>query len=142
MLLNIALNLLNLMIELLYSLLVILLLSHKVLLLLFLLLSKSSILANVVLQICLVISKLFGTIDERLFSAFLFFFKLSDFLIDRVISELSKEHFLLLVDELVDILSTLLFGELDTTSSDVHSLMNEVLLFGVEILLLRVVLLR
>ena len=61
-------------------------------------------------------------------ASLLLLFKLSDFLIYRVIRELSEEHFFLLVDELIDILSALFFWELDSAPRDMHGFMNMILL--------------
>lgn len=73
-------------------------------------------------------------------SALLSLLKLFDLLVDSVVGELSKKHFFLLSDELVNVLSTLLLWKLDTAASDVHGLMDVVLLFHVEVFLLGVVL--
>jgi len=58
----------------------------------------------------------------------LLFFEFLNLLIDRVVGELSEEHFFLLVNELIHVLSTLLFGELDSAPSDVHGFVDMVLL--------------
>ena len=58
----------------------------------------------------------------------LLFFEFLNLLIDRVVGELSEEHFFLLVNELVHVLSALLFGELNSAPSDVHGFVDMVLL--------------
>ena len=72
-------------------------------------------------------------------ASLLLFFKLSDLLIYRVVSEFGEEHFFLLVDEFIDVLSALFFWELDSAPSDMHGFMNMILLLQVEVLFLRVV---
>lgn len=92
------------------------------------LLPQELVFANIVLKVCLVIFELFGTVNERLMTPLLLFFQLLDLLIHRVIGKFCKEHFFFLVDELIDILGALFSWELDATPSDVHCLMNMVLL--------------
>ena len=94
------------------------------------------------LQVSLVVIKLFGAIDEGLVAALLFLFKLLDLLINCVIGKFGQEHFFLLIDEFVDILCALLPRELHPTPSNVHGLVNVILLFQVEVLFLRVMLTR
>ena len=72
----------------------------------------------------------------------MFLFELLDLLLNCVVCKLSEEHLLLLIDELICILGTLLLGELHTASCDVHGLVNEVLLLGVIVALLVISLAR
>lgn len=57
-------------------------------------------------------------------SSLLSLFKLFYLLLDRVERELSQEHLFLLVDELIGVLFALFLGELYTTTSKVHGLMD------------------
>lgn len=140
MLLNVTLDLRDLLVKLLDVLLLARLFVLQLLLLVFFFLTKGLVFANVVLQVSLVVLELLGTVDERLMAALLLFFKLFDLLIHRVICQFSQEHLFLLIDELVDILRPLFSWELHSAPSNVHSFMDMILLFQVEVLFLRVVL--
>jgi len=59
-------------------------------------------------------------LNERLVTALLSFFELFDFLLNRVVGQLSQEHLLLLVNELSGILCSLLLGELDARLGHHH----------------------
>ena len=109
---------------------------------LLLLLTKRLVFSNVVLQVSLVIFKLLSAIDERLVTSVLLFLQFIDLLIHRVVSQFSKEHLFLLVDELVHILGSLLLGELHTAPRDMHGFMDVILLLQVEILLLWIMITR
>ena len=97
-------------------------------LLLFFLLTEGFILTDVVLEVHTIVVELLLAIDERLLTTLLLLFKLFDFLLNSVICELGQEHLLLLLDELIGVLSTILLRELDTASCDVHGLVNVTLL--------------
>ena len=58
----------------------------------------------------------------------LLFLQLLDLLFHSVVSELGQEHFLLLIDKLADVLGAMLLRELDSTTCDVHGLVDVVLL--------------
>jgi len=88
------------------------------------------------MQVHLIVFKLLRTINERLVSSGLLLLQFFDFLLDGVVCELGQEHLLLLVDELVGVLGALLFRELHATPSDVHSLVDKVLLLSVVVALL------
>jgi len=109
-------------------------------LLAFFLFSEGFVLADVVLKVRLVIFQFLFRVNQRLVSALLFLFQVFDLLPYSVGGELSQEHFLLLLNKLVDILHALFLGELDSATGDVHGFVNSVLLLEVEILLLGVVL--
>ena len=141
-LLDVALDLRDLLIKLFDVLFFSSLLILQLLFLLFLLFAERLVFANIVLQVHLVIFKLLGTINERLLASLLLFFQFSDLLIHRVVGELSQEHLFLLIDELVDILGSLLLRELHTAPGDMHGLMDVILLPQVEILLFRVMFTR
>ena len=51
-----------------------------------------------------------------------------DFLFHSVVGQLGQEHFLLLIYKLADVLGALLLRELDSTTRDVHGLVDVVLL--------------
>ena len=78
------------------------------------------------MQVSFVTVELFGRVNERLVAALLFVLQLLDFLLHCVVGQLCQEHFLLLVNELVCILSPVLFGELHTTASNVHGFVDVV----------------
>ena len=58
----------------------------------------------------------------------LLLFELLNLLIDRVVGELGEEHFFLLVNELVHVLSALFFWELYSAPGNVHGFVDMVLL--------------
>ena len=122
---------LDLLIKLLDALILICLLAFELLLLFLLLLLKRPVLSDVMMQVHLVVLQFFLTVNQRLIAPLLFLFKLFDLLLDSVISQLSQEHLLLLVDELICVLGALLLGELDTTACNMHSLVDMVFLLGI-----------
>ena len=140
MLLNVTLDLRDFLVKLLDVFFLSSLLVLKLLLLFFFLLSERLVFSNVVLQVCLVVFKLLGAIDERLMSPLLLFLQICDLLVHRVVGKFSQEHLFLLIDELVHILGTLLARELHSAPGDMHGLVDVILLFQIEILFLRVVL--
>ena len=103
---------------------------------LFFLLTEGFILTDVVLEVHAIVVELLLAIDQRLLTTLLLLFKLFDFLLYSVISELGQEHFLLLLDKFIGILGTILLRELDTAASDVHGLVNVTLLLLGEVLAL------
>ena len=95
---------------------------------LFLLLTKGFILTDVVLEVHSVVVELLLAVNQRLLTTLLLLLELFNFLLDSVICELGKEHLLLLLDELIGVLGTILLGELDSATGDVHGLVNVTLL--------------
>ena len=75
-------------------------------------------------QISCVLFKLSLGQEKSLITTLELGLKLFNFLTDCVISELGQEHLLLLIDEFVDVLSTLLLGELNTGARNVHGLVD------------------
>jgi len=90
------------------------------LLLFFLLLFDVLIFRDVLVQVHLVVLELLLRLNERLVTALLSFFELFDFLLNRVVGQLSQEHLLLLVNELSGILRSLLLRELDASLGHHH----------------------
>lgn len=139
-LIDLAAHLRDVLVQLLDPVILSCLLLLQFLLLLFTLLPQRLVLRNVVMQVLLVVFKLQGAVFERLISTLLLLFELFDLLLDRVVGELCQEHLLLLLDELVGVLGTLLTGELDPAARNVHRPVNMVLLLDVVVALLIVAL--
>ena len=127
-LVDLALCLGNLLVELLDLLLLAKLLAVERLLLVFFLFLHLLVSCDVLMQVHLVVLELLRRFYERLVATLLPFFKLLDLLLDCVVGELSKEHLLLLVDELSGILGALLFGELHTSLGHHHCPVDVLLL--------------
>ena len=83
------------------------------------------------MKVHLVVLELLGRVNEGLVPALLLFFKLLDLLLNSVVGKLGEEHLLFLVDEFIGVLSTLLLGELDAASSNMHGSVNVILLLQV-----------
>ena len=141
MLLYIALNLRNFLVKLLNVFLLMTLLGLQMLLLFFFLFTEGLVFAYIVLQVGLVVLELLCTINKGLVAALLLFFKLCNLLVHGVVGEFGEEHLFLLIDELVDILSTLLSWELHSTPGNVHCLVDMILLLEIKILFLWIMLL-
>ena len=68
----------------------------------------------------MIILKLISGGVQSFFAPCLLVVQLFNLVLNCVVSELSKEHLLLLVNELVDVLGALLAGELDAGLGNVH----------------------
>ena len=128
MLIDLALCLRDLLIELLDFVLLGKLLADEGLLLILFLLLHLLVTRDVLMQVHLVVFELLLGVDERLVTALLPLFKLFDLLLHGVIGELSKEHFFLLIHELCRVLSALLFRELNASLGNHHGTIDVLLL--------------
>ena len=75
-------------------------------------------------KVTVVFIELFSTEQLSLISSLTLHFKLLDFLVHRVACKLSKEHLFLLVNEFIDVLSSLVLRELHTRSCNMHGLID------------------
>ena len=119
-LLNFALDGLNLLVHLLESVFLVLLLLQLIPLLLLLLLLELVVETDERNEVHVIFLQLLLGHVQGMVAALLFELEVFDFFIDGVVCKLGQEHFLLLVDELVDVLTSVLFRVLEAGASDVH----------------------
>ena len=88
------------------------------------LLSHAIVSLDEVHQVAIVLTKLSLTLLQCAVSSLELDLQLFYLFIDSIAGKLSKEHLFFLIDELIDVLSSLLFGELYTGASNMHGLID------------------